>query len=85
MHITGCSGCKTGATGEPMLRPCTSPHHRKQLVMKSSIHTQESDGTRRAVSGVDDVRVRVLGRELPLTLRVEDAARLVGVGRSSMC
>ena len=31
-----------------------------------------------------DVRVRVLGAELPLTLGVERAARLVGVGRSSM-
>ena len=34
--------------------------------------------------GAEHVRVRVLGQELPLTLRVGDAARLVGVGRSSM-
>lgn len=31
-----------------------------------------------------DRRVRVLGAELPLTLGVEQAARLVGVARSSM-
>ena len=30
------------------------------------------------------VAVCVVGRELPLTLRVEKAARLVGLGRSSM-
>jgi hypothetical protein len=52
--------------------------------MNSPIHIHDSQGARGAGSGVDDVRVRVLGRELPLALRVEDAARLVGVGRSSM-
>jgi hypothetical protein len=31
-----------------------------------------------------DVRVNVLGAQLPLTLGVEQAARIVGVGRSSM-
>jgi hypothetical protein len=31
-----------------------------------------------------DVTVRVMGEELPLTLSVERAARLVGIGRSSM-
>jgi hypothetical protein len=31
-----------------------------------------------------DVMVSVLGAELPLTLGVERAARLVGIGRSSM-
>jgi hypothetical protein len=47
------------------------------------------DGRSQARRGVraldmDTVRLRLLGHELPLTLRVEDAARLVGVGRSSM-
>ena len=32
----------------------------------------------------EDIRVQLLGHELPLTMRVEEAARLVGVGRSSM-
>lgn len=32
----------------------------------------------------DDVTVRVMGEDLPLTLGVERAARLVGIGRSSM-
>jgi excisionase family DNA binding protein len=32
----------------------------------------------------DPIAVRVLGTELPLTLGVERAARLVGIGRSSM-
>lgn len=32
----------------------------------------------------EDVTVRVMGEELPLTLGVERAARLVGIGRSSM-
>jgi excisionase family DNA binding protein len=32
----------------------------------------------------DDVKVHVLGTELPLSLSVERAARLLGVGRSSM-
>jgi hypothetical protein len=32
----------------------------------------------------DDVTVRVKGEDLPLTLGVEHAARLVGIGRSSM-
>jgi hypothetical protein len=31
-----------------------------------------------------DFRVNVLGAQLPLTLGVEQAARIVGVGRSSM-
>jgi hypothetical protein len=34
--------------------------------------------------GADDVRVQLFGQALPLTLRIEDAAKLVGVGRSSM-
>jgi hypothetical protein len=50
----------------------------------SPIHIHDSEGARGAGSAIDDVRVRVLGHELPLALRVEDAARLVGVGRSSM-
>lgn len=32
----------------------------------------------------EDVTVLVMGEELPLTLGVERAARLVGIGRSSM-
>jgi hypothetical protein len=32
----------------------------------------------------DDVTVHVMGEELPLTLGVERAARLIGVGRSTM-
>jgi hypothetical protein len=47
-------------------------------------HATASDGRVGVRTRPDDVTVRVMGEDLPLTLGGERAARLVGIGRSSM-